>query len=57
MEGDFQNVLTEADVEAKIILPLLTRAPCLEIPENSIRAKGYLPPAILDKNAGKTRGY
>jgi len=48
---------TEADVEFKVISPLLTGANFLEIPLNSIKAKGYLQATPLDKAAGKTAGY
>ena len=52
-----ESVVTEADVEQKIILPLLIGANYLEIPFNSIKTKNYLPATPLDKIAGKVRGY
>ena len=51
------RVKTEADVETKVILPLLTGPNCLEIPSTSIKGKDYLAPSVLDKKAGKTGGY
>lgn len=51
------GVETEADVELKVISPLLTGANFLEIPLSSIKAKEYLRPTALDKTAGKTVGY
>jgi hypothetical protein len=48
---------TEADVELKVITPLLTNQNCLAIPVASIEGKTYLAPTALDKNAGKTGGY
>ena len=48
---------TEADVELKVVTPLLTGANYLEIPSSSVKAKDYLAPAPLDKAAGKTGGY
>ena len=51
------GVRTEADVEQKVIFPLLTDPNCLEIPSASIKTKNYLPAAPLDKEAGKPGGY
>ena len=51
------RVKTEADVETKVIWPLLTGPNCLEIPSTSIKGKDYLAPSVLDKKAGKTGGY
>ena len=48
---------TEADVELKVISPLLTGANYLEIPVSSIKGKEYLQPAPLDKAASKSGGY
>ena len=38
------RVKTEADVETKVIWPLLTGPNCLEIPSTSIKGKDYLAP-------------
>lgn len=48
---------TEADVELKVVAPLLMGANYLEIPSSCIQGKTYLPPAPLDKTAGKVGGY
>ena len=48
---------TEADVELKVLVPLLTSSSFLAIPHSSIEGKKYLAPTTLDKNAQKTRGY
>jgi hypothetical protein len=48
---------TEADVELKVIMPLLTNQNFLAIPSTSIKGKTYLAPTVLDKGAGKTGGY
>jgi Type I restriction enzyme R protein N terminus (HSDR_N) len=50
-------VTTESDVEQKLILPLLTAAEWLAIPEKALRTKHYLPPATIDKGAGRRIGY
>jgi hypothetical protein len=47
----------EADVELKVITPLLTDQNYLAIPVASIKGKMYLAPTALDKDAGKTGGY
>lgn len=54
---DGHDVRTEADVELKVLTPLLTGANYLEIPQQAIRAKDYLKPTSLDKSAGKSSGY
>jgi hypothetical protein len=48
---------TEADVEQKVLWPLLTSPSFLAIPPPSVEGKKYLAPTTLDKNAQKTRGY
>ena len=54
---DMALVVTEADVEMKVITPLLTNPNYLAIPTASIQGKKYLAPATLDKKAAKTGGY
>ena len=49
--------MTEADVELKVVTPLLTNPNYLAIPTASIQGKAYLTPTVLDKKAGKTGGY
>ena len=52
-----ETIVTEADVELKVITPLLTGDNYLAIPTASIRGKAYLAPTVLDKTAGKSGGY
>ena len=54
---DTGSVVTEADVELKVVAPLLTSSKYLAIPTDSIKGKTYLAPAALDKRAGKEGGY
>jgi hypothetical protein len=49
--------LTEGDIEQRVVLPLLTGAAYLNLPEANVYSKQYLAPTVLDKNAGKTGGY
>ncbi|MDE0691777.1 MAG: hypothetical protein OXI55_05965 [Gammaproteobacteria bacterium] len=51
------TLATEADVEQKVLFPLLTHPALLRIPAASIRAKEYLAAAPLDKRAGSAGGY
>lgn len=57
MRPSSEGLETEADVELKVITPILTGANFLEIPVTSIRGRAYLAPAVLDKVAGKVGGY
>ena len=54
---DEDNLETEADVELKIIAPLLVGPNYLNIDSSYIRSKDYLSPTKLDKRAGKHTGY
>ncbi len=49
--------LTEGDIEQRVVVPLLTGAAYLNLPEANVFSKQYLAPTVLDKNAGKTGGY
>jgi Type I restriction enzyme R protein N terminus (HSDR_N) len=51
------KLLTESDVEQKLILPLLTANEWLGIPEGAIYTKKYLPPATIDKGRNRRIGY
>jgi len=51
------RLVTESDVEQKFVFPLLTAAEWLGIPESAIHTKHYLPPATIDKGAGRRVGY
>ncbi len=48
---------TEGDVEAKVILPLLTSSELLSIPRANIKSKEYLRPKDIGKGAAKRSGY
>ena len=52
-----ETIVTEADVELKVITPLLTGDIYLAIPTSSVKGKAYLAPTALDKTAGKSGGY
>lgn len=57
---DYSNpdlIQNEADVEQKLIYPLLTLVNFLSIPDSLVRPKDYLAPTQLDKASGKTSGY
>jgi hypothetical protein len=51
------DLLSESDVEQKVILPLLTSPLWLNIPHWSVRTKQFLPLADIDKGNHKTRNY
>jgi hypothetical protein len=55
---DYGNfvLLNEADVEQKVIVPLLQGAPYLDLPVSSIKPKGYLAPTPFNRKAGHTSG-
>jgi len=55
--GGGNKVLNEGDVEQKIIYPLLTEPSFLGIAEEAVKAKSYLAPTQLDKEAGRKSGY
>ena len=52
-----ENLLTESDVEQRVIYPLLTGGNYLAISERHIRTKEYMAPTKIDKSAGKSSGY
>jgi type I site-specific restriction endonuclease len=51
------ELVTEADVEHKVIYPLLSDGNYLAINGRHIRTKEYLAPTKLDKAAERTTGY
>jgi hypothetical protein len=55
--GGGKVVLNEGDVEQKLIYPLLTEPGFLGIADEAVKAKSYLAPTQLDKEAGRTSGY
>jgi hypothetical protein len=58
MHIDYDNLtlVTESDVEQKVVMPLLTGAAYLGIPQDYISTKRYLAPTALDKAGDKTSG-
>ena len=54
---DRDSAATEADVELKVVTPLLTGRNYLDIPITAIKGKDYIAPTSLDKKAGKSGGY
>ncbi len=56
IDHDGALLTTEADVEMKIIVPLLRGAAYLDIPEDSVKAKKYLAPTPFNRKAGQTSG-
>jgi hypothetical protein len=46
----------EADVEMRIVIPLLQGAPYLDIPQQFIKPKKYLAPTPFNRKAGLTSG-
>ena len=57
LEHEESGLKTEADVETKVLAPLLLGAEYLGLDSSSVFSKGYLAPAMLDKAAGKVSGY
>src|SRR5690349_5710664 len=52
-----EGVETEADVELKVVAPLLSGSNYLDIPLRFVRGKTYLRPGAIDKLAGRKSGY
>ncbi|MBI5772172.1 MAG: cell division protein ZapE [Verrucomicrobia bacterium] len=50
-------LVTESDVEQKLIYPLLSSPQGLGFNAEEIKTKSYLPPTDLDKGAGRKVGY
>ncbi len=48
---------SEGDVEAQVVLPLLTNSDMLDIPLGLVRAKEHLRPIDIDKGSSKRKGY
>jgi hypothetical protein len=59
MHIDHDNLVlvTESDVEQKVVMPILCGDIFLEIPSDKIFTKSYLAPTQLDKAAGRSSGY
>lgn len=56
IDHDAVVLQNEADVELKIMVPLLQGAAYLDIPEQSIKPKSYLAPTPFNRKAGLTSG-
>ena len=58
MHIDYEGLVieNEADVETKIIVPLLLGAAYLDIPAPAVKAKTYLAPTPFNRKAGQTSG-
>lgn len=54
---DASELLTESDVEQKLLFPFLVHASYLALPSTWIRTKEYMSPTEIDKTAGKRYGY
>jgi hypothetical protein len=57
IDSDNLVLCSESDVEQKVVMPLLTGAAYLGIPQDCVFTKAYLAPTALDKAAGKGSGY
>ena len=59
MQIEHNSAMTknEADVETRILVPLLTGEQYLAYRKSDVFSKGYLAPTVLDKSAGRTSGY
>jgi hypothetical protein len=57
IDHDGMALVTESDVEQKLIMPLLTGAAYLDISESKIKTKQYLAPTEINKKAGQTSGH
>jgi len=58
MHIDYEGLVleNEADVETKIIVPLLLGAAYLDIPAAAVKSKNYLSPTPFNRKAGQTSG-
>ncbi len=57
IDASAQGLQNEADVETKVMGPLLLGSQYLGFPSDCVYTRTYLAPAVLDKIAGKTTGY
>ena len=51
------ELVTESDVEQKLIYPFLVHPSFLDLPTEWVRTKEYMEPSDIDKGAGKRVGY
>jgi len=54
---DTTNLKNEADVERKVVEPLLLQSQYLGFPEDSLRPKEFIAPFDIDKGDKKIKGY
>jgi len=54
---DVSELITESDVEQKLVYPFLVHPSFLDIPGEWVRTKEYMEPTEIDKGAGKRVGY
>jgi GTPase SAR1 family protein len=54
---ELSELITEADVEQKLIYPFLVHPSFMDIPSEWVRTKEYMEPTEIDKGAGKRVGY
>jgi hypothetical protein len=56
IDHDWLALQNEADVEIKVIVPLLQGPAYLDIPESCVKPKSYLAPTPFNRKAGMTSG-
>ena len=54
---DTTSLRNEADVERKIVEPLLLQSQYLDFPDKSLRPKEFIAPFDIDKGGKKIKGY
>ncbi len=54
---DVSELITESDVEQKLVYPFLVHPCFMDIPSEWVRTKEYMEPTEIDKGAGKRVGY
>jgi hypothetical protein len=54
---ELSELLTESDVEQKLVYPFLVHPSFLDIRHEWVRTKEYMEPTEIDKRAGKRVGY
>ena len=54
---NIEDLISEGDVEMKLLSPLLTESDGLGYYPEDVKNKSYMTPTDIDKGAGKTVGY
>jgi hypothetical protein len=54
---DLAELVSESDVEQKLVYPFLVHPSFLGLPTEWVRTKEYMEPTEIDKGAGKRVGY